>query len=80
MNNKIIQLIFLLIAGFIVGWREWTKPVTNISENYIARVNEVGSSNEAAIVFLIFLFGAIAALVVNRWWQATLNLSSPNSV
>lgn len=84
MKTKTIQLIFLIIAGLIVGWREWTNATTLTSEainpSNTQPLQEVGSATEASTVFIIFLLGTIIAFVINGLWQVSPKLSSPNSV
>ncbi len=83
MKTKTIHLFFLILTGFIIGWREWTSTTTLVKED-IAVSNwhqqEVGSTAEASTVLLLFLLGAISIFVMNGWWQASPKLSSPNSV
>lgn len=84
MKIKTIQLFFLLLTGLIISWREWTSTATLVKKDITVsnwqQIQEVGSSAEASMVLLLFLLGAISIFVLNGWWQASLKLSSPNSV
>ncbi len=84
MKIKTIQLFFLLLTGLIISWREWTSAPTIVEEEIAIsnwqQFQEVGSSTEASMVLLLFLLGAISIVLMNGWWQASLKLSSPNSV
>lgn len=84
MKVKTIQLFFLLLTGLIISWRESTRTSTLVKEDIAVsnwqQIQEVGSSAEASMVLLLFLLGAVSVFVMNGWWQASLKLSSPNSV
>ena len=84
MKSKIIQLIFLAVAGLVIGWREWfNKEIISSKEDAFFRseqFQEVGSASEASIVFIIFLLGAFVAFMTNNLKLAPIKLSSPNSV
>ncbi len=84
MKSKIIQLIFLVAAGLIIGWREWSRKGVTIQKEDILvnskRFQEVGSPTEASTVFIIFLLGAFVAFVISNLKFAPIKLSSPNSV
>lgn len=84
MKSKIVQLIFLVIAGMIMGWREWSNKSTIVTNDdsllSTERFQEVGSASEASTVFIIFLLGAFAAFMMSNLRFAPFKLSSPNSV
>lgn len=84
MKSKIIQLIFLVVAGLIIGWREWSRTGVAIPKEDMLtnteRFQEIGSPSEASIVFIIFLLGAFVAFVISNLRIAPIKLSSPNSV
>jgi len=85
MKAKVIQLFFLLVAGLIISWREWTNASSFISNEIemtsLQAAQEVGSSTEASTVLLMVLSGIVLAIVVNGF-SVTIpsKLSSPNSV
>jgi len=84
MKSKIIQLIFLVAAGLIIGWREWSsKEITILKEDALfnsEQFQKVGSTSEASTVFIIFLLGAFVAFVISNLRFTPIKLSSPNSV
>lgn len=84
MKSKIIQLIFLVVAGLVVGWREWSsKEIINEKETTFfssEQFQEVGTASEASFVFIIFLLGAFVAFMMSNLRLAPIKLSSPNSV
>ncbi len=84
MKSKIIQFIFLVVAGLIIGWREWSSnPKISTDESTLLngeRFQEVGSASEASMVFIIFFLGAFVALMMSHLRFAPFKLSSPNSV
>lgn len=84
MKSKIIQLIFLVVAGLIIGWREWSSnTITTLKEDALfnsKQFQEVGSTSEASTVFIIFLLGTFVAFVMSNLKLVPIKLSSPNSV
>jgi len=84
MKFKIVQLIFLIVAGLIIGWREWSKKeITTLREDALfnsEQFQEVGSTSEASIVFIIFLLGVFVAFMMSNLRITPIKLSSPNSV
>ena len=85
MKTKIIQLFFLMVAGLMISWREWTNTSSLVSDELeiasLQAAQEVGSSTEASIVLVLLLLGIILAIVVNGLWSIVPSkLSSPNSV
>ncbi len=85
MKAKVIQLFFLVIAGLIISWREWTNAASLVSNEVeiasLQAAQEVGSNTEASTVLAILLAGTILAIVVNGMWgMVPSKLSSPNSV
>jgi len=59
MKSKIIQFIFLVVAGLIIGWREWSSnPKISTDESTLLngeRFQEVGSASEVGEVFRAFV-------------------------
>ena len=84
MKSKIIQLIFLVVAGLIIGWREWSSnTITTLKEDALfnsKQFQEVGSTSEESTVFIIFLLGTFVAFVMSNLKLVPIKLSSPNSV
>ncbi len=84
MKSKSIHFFFLVMAGLIIGWREWTSmEVTTLKEDTLfnsEQFQKIGSTSEASIVFIIFLLGALVAFMMSSLRSAPIKLSSPNSV
>ena len=90
-KRKIIRLIFLIVSGLVIGWREWQNyasatgnvKIIERDENLIASMNhfqEVNTPAEAASLIGLVLLGIILAFALNIFFQARPKLSSPNSV
>ena len=84
MKSKTIQFFFLVMAGLVIGWREWTNNQSMVSEETIPtnfhQLQETGSATEATTLLWIFILGTIMAFIVNSLLQVPTKLSSPNSV
>ena len=83
MKSKNIQLLFLLLAGVIIGWREWNRSPILPAEDW-SMLNAF-SSQEPTLEWLVIsglvLVGGILYVLTNHWQgPGASNMSSPNSV
>jgi hypothetical protein len=96
MIKRILQFIFLIIAGIVIGWREWTaviqanREITEPTDLTIGtetmvlnnwnHYQEVGRNTETASIFLVLVGSVFLTFVVLGLVKTYIKLSSPNSV
>ena len=81
MRKTIIQSTFLLIAGAVILWREWTAeitvPVVNVPLSYTFPTGQLAETS-SSIIWLVGVAGVV--VVLTEWYSRYFKLSSPNSV
>jgi len=96
MRRKTLQLTFLVLAGIIVGWREWnsfSSPVadtfqeeSSVSESknlfieMTGHYQDMGSASELILISGLALSGLLLIVLLNGIELNRPKLSSPNSV